>query len=329
VAEFSHIVSDAFAGETWFSALNVLDGRAPNTNHHVLARWAREGSLRAIVTTNFDTLIERALVDLAVPFRPYDALVDGAPANDCGLGLTVVKLHGTTSRRASLVDLATQKRRGLQTEWLDWLEVTFGSHRVAVAGFSGADLALGEDYLRLKAAARRTPGVYWLHRPGQPPAQDAREIVALSAPRSLFVEGNLPDDWCLLGAPQDAVRERTTVESGAALLDDAKPDVSAAVAAWLDNPMVDADTCGVALSRLLDEVGSRSAAQSLRTSILARTRRQLQSGVSLTTATRAAHQIGQLAGDEPLERAERAIILPRSFEPGARRRRRPLLRGSP
>ncbi len=71
--------------------------------------------------------------------------------------------------------------------------------------------------------------------------------------------------------------------------------------------MVDADTCGLALTRLLEAAGKRSAAQALRTSILARVRRRLRGGLNLTGVTRAAHQIGQLAGDEPLARAEQAI----------------------
>ena len=61
VTEFSQLVSDAFAGATWFDVLGVLDGVAPNMNHLALAYWAKEGSLRTVVTTNFDTLIERAM----------------------------------------------------------------------------------------------------------------------------------------------------------------------------------------------------------------------------------------------------------------------------
>ena len=169
VAEFSQLVSDAFAGATWFEVLDALDGSSPNANHDALAAWAGDGSLRAVVTTNFDTLIERALHQAGVTFRVYDALVDDIPPRS-------------------------------------------------------------ESVLMLRSGA-----------------------------------------------------------------------------AWLDNPMVEADTCGLALTRLLEAAGKRSAAQALRTSILARVRRRLRGGLNLTGVTRAAHQIGQLAGDEPLARAEQAI----------------------
>lgn len=301
VAEFSQLVSDAFAGATWFEVLDALDGSSPNANHDALAAWAGDGSLRAVVTTNFDTLIERALHQGGVTFRVYDALVDDIPPRSESV-FPVVKLHGSAPRRATLVDLAAQKRRGLHPVWLDWLETTFATSAIIVAGFSGADLALGDDYLRLKAASDRIPSLSWLIRPGQEALEEAREAVRLVGPRGRFVEGDLPSAWSALGAPDLSINHRV-----GRMDDDARPDVASAIAAWLDNPMVDADTCGLALTRLLEAAGKRSAAQALRTSILARVRRRLRGGLNLTGVTRAAHQIGQLAGDEPLARAEQAI----------------------
>lgn len=300
VAEFSQLVSNAFAGGTWFEVLSVLDGATPNINHKTLASWAREGSLQAVVTTNFDTLTERALESVAVPFRAYDALVDEVP-HSSESSFKVVKLHGSAPRRATLVDLAAQKRRGLPPQWQDWLEWNFASSRVIVAGFSGADLALGDDYLRLKASSSRTPHLSWLVRPGQKPASEAEAVMRLLGRRGGFVEGVLPDAWPSLGAP-DVARSTNDVR-----VDDAEPDVSAAIAAWLSHPMVDADTCGLAMTRLLDAAGNKSAAQSLRTSILTRVRRRLRVGLNVTGVTRAALQIGQLAGDEPFARAEKAV----------------------
>ncbi len=301
VAEFSQIVSNAFAGQTWFEPLIALDGSAPNSNHRLLARWAASGGLAAVVTTNFDTLVERALRDIGVSYVVLDAQLDAPPV--AGTDLAVVKLHGTAARRASLVDTANQKRRGLPPAWLDWLEETFAAHPVAVAGFSGADLALGEDYLRLRASSDRTPQLLWLHRPGQTPPQEAREVVELGGGRSAFVVGDLPAAWPEVGAPFAADRRIADTP----LMDDATVDVSAAIAQWLEHPMVDADTCGLALCRLLDAAGSHTAAQSLRTSILTRVRRQLRGGVDLSALARTALQIGQLAGDEPLTRAPAAI----------------------
>ena len=196
VTEFSQIVSDAFAGDTWFDVLGVLDGVAPNINHHTLAAWAKAGPLRVVVTTNFDTLIERAMHEDGVEHRVFDCLLDEPPKlSGIGSPVAVVKLHGSASRRASLVDLAAQKRRGLPGDWLDWLEDVFGGLHVVVAGFSGADLALGEDYLRLRAASPRTPELTWLVRPGQRPLEGALEVVKLVGRRARFLEADLPGAW--------------------------------------------------------------------------------------------------------------------------------------
>jgi hypothetical protein len=304
VTEFSQIVADSFAGDTWFDAVSLLDGRAPNANHYVMAAWAQAGSLPVIMTTNFDTLIERALTNMGVGHRVFNALLD-RPPRDSDASVTVLKLHGTVSHKDSLVDLATQKARGLPVPWLAWLKHVFASHHVAVAGFSGADLALGEDYLRLKSAADRTPSLRWMHRPGQVPVDEAQEVVSLGGARFRFVEGNLPDDSNMLGAPAAAVRQAGSWPSEVS--DDVAPDVSGTIAQWLEHPMVDADTCGMVLSRLIREAGSWSAAQTLRTSILTRARRQLRAGLGLPAATRAAHQIAAFAKDQPIERAKQAI----------------------
>ena len=307
VAEFSQIVSDAFAGETWFDVLGVLDGVEPNANHYTLANWAKTGTLRAVVTTNFDTLIERAMESVGVTHAVYDALLDGPPQRvPTEPAVAVVKLHGSAGRRASLIDLAAQKRRGLPLVWLDWLERTFSELHVVVAGFSGADLALGDDYLRLKAASTRTPNLRWLVRPRQVPLEGARAVVELNGIRGQFILGDLPTAWEALGAP--ALHLSVPSSDGRALISEvAQDNVSAAVDAWLSHPMVDADTCGMALTRLLDAAGKHTAASSLRTSIRTRVRRKLRDGVDIVAATRAALQIGQLARDEPSSRAPQAI----------------------
>jgi hypothetical protein len=118
------------------------------------ARLAQAGSLRTVITTNFDTLIERELADVGVGHRVFNALLDEPPVGNDVAPVTVLKLHGAVSRRDSLVDLATQKRRGLPAPWLDCLQHAFAVHRVVVAGFSGADLALAEGPDR---RWRRTP----------------------------------------------------------------------------------------------------------------------------------------------------------------------------
>ena len=51
--------------------LGIFQLGTPNLNHIVLARLARYHGLRLILTTNFDTLMERALGDAGVKFKVH------------------------------------------------------------------------------------------------------------------------------------------------------------------------------------------------------------------------------------------------------------------
>jgi NAD-dependent SIR2 family protein deacetylase len=92
---------------TWFELLGVLDGDQPNATHRTLGALADTGVVRAVVTTNFDTLLERTLPP---GFAAVNPLLDNPP----GRGRrALVKVHGSADRPRSLVDLAAQKRHGL------------------------------------------------------------------------------------------------------------------------------------------------------------------------------------------------------------------------
>src|SRR5215208_1302594 len=111
---FSDAVADLLLSQEYFPALQVLDGEHPNANHQALAQLAKRGVLRAIATTNFDTLIERALGDEAVEFRRFVLQEDYnlVSAQQSG-ALDLYKVHGSADVADSLTDTATQKFRGL------------------------------------------------------------------------------------------------------------------------------------------------------------------------------------------------------------------------
>src|SRR5918998_4650135 len=75
---------------------------------------------------------------------------------------------------------------------MEWLEQRFAHSAVLVIGFSGADLDLGGDYLRLMVASDRIPWLRWLVRPGQDPHPKAKAIVDSCGARGGFVVGDLP-----------------------------------------------------------------------------------------------------------------------------------------
>jgi hypothetical protein len=203
VAEFSQVVADAFAGDTWFDALEALDGERPNINHQVLAELAKQGRLQVVLTTNFDTLAERAMRAVGVSVGVWDALVDSPPTVAASADeVLVVKLHGTASRRSTLVDLGSQRRRGLPIDWQDWLQTALNGAELLV-GFSGADLAIRPDYLRLEAAAPDIVSMRWLA--SSPPNEQVDGLLRLDATRFSLVTGHLPNAWTSLGVDHDVV----------------------------------------------------------------------------------------------------------------------------
>jgi hypothetical protein len=112
VEAFSDQIVDGFSGADYFSVLDVLDGVATNVNHRALAELAARGALRAIVTTNFDTLIERAFRERGVALQVFAKTQDferPPPFEHCVL----YKIHGTVGADTTFVDTVSQKMRGL------------------------------------------------------------------------------------------------------------------------------------------------------------------------------------------------------------------------
>lgn len=54
--------------EHLFTLFGLLDKGEPNANHVGMAKLAKKGKLKAILTTNFDIFLERALQQEGVPY---------------------------------------------------------------------------------------------------------------------------------------------------------------------------------------------------------------------------------------------------------------------
>lgn len=62
-------ILEEYAGLDYFHALQALDVNVRNAGHDTLAHLARHGALAAILTTNFDRLIEQALDAVGVEYE--------------------------------------------------------------------------------------------------------------------------------------------------------------------------------------------------------------------------------------------------------------------
>ena len=65
VVSISEFIVNRIVGNSYYPLISLLDGAEPNINHLVLAQLAQSNSIRAIVTTNFDTLLEKDIPDRA------------------------------------------------------------------------------------------------------------------------------------------------------------------------------------------------------------------------------------------------------------------------
>ena len=142
--------------------LELFTGGEPNANHHVLAKLARKGYVRTICTTNFDLLIERALVSeglergkgFNVYYRAdqFDAIAWDAKS------VSVIKLHGSVEDFQSIVatlrQVATRNLHDSQRRLIDKIFSTGPHQAVLVLGYSCSDIfdispqieAIGKHY---------------------------------------------------------------------------------------------------------------------------------------------------------------------------------------
>lgn len=183
-------------GLDYFRCLEALDADAWNTNHAVLAALARAGRVRAIVTTNFDRLLERALIAVGVEHRVFASTASyegleaalASPASP----LPLIKAHGSVEDPASMVDTLAQRVAGRPKALEDAITSLLRTHACLTLGFSGEDLAYDAGYLGLRAAA--TDGVLFhvLVLPGSRPRPAMRALLDAWGARGVVSEGVLP-----------------------------------------------------------------------------------------------------------------------------------------
>src|ERR1044072_7401020 len=148
----------------YFQSLRVLDHDQPKRNHTLIARLAKAGLLRYVLSTNFDQLIETAFLREGVELRILQSDDDFAAfkfeVDDAG-PTVLFKLHGSISNPDTIVATVEQEAVGLSLQKTAVLQSLWNALIGVFWGYSGADLKLDVDYLKLLTTAPTAKGFFW------------------------------------------------------------------------------------------------------------------------------------------------------------------------
>jgi len=130
-------------GEKAYVPLQFFVQAVPNSNHVTLARLARNGRLAAIVTTNFDSAIERALEDASCSWRLFVTEGEFVKWDGRFSPLPVFKLHGSLNTKdaneGQVMASMEQVGNPLTASKADALERLLRTTDFLVMGYSGRD----------------------------------------------------------------------------------------------------------------------------------------------------------------------------------------------
>ena len=183
---FSEIIVNRL-GDFYFNVLSVLDSDNTNTVHQTLASLAKVGSVRVIITTNFDTCVEQALIDEGVqPIVFKGQATFDVNALRIGLRETpfdasspvcyVLKVHGSADDSSSVVDTLAQRSIGLPKEITDCVDLSLEYGHWLFLGFSGADLLGDKNYLQIRPSMDTAVGFTWLNRYCDQPLESVTKL---------------------------------------------------------------------------------------------------------------------------------------------------------
>jgi hypothetical protein len=165
-------VIEEMCGDRYFRALQALDVQATNAAHEGIADLAAAGAIRAVVTTNFDRLIERAFdrrgiaLESAFDTERFIRLRDRLNAGGGG-PIPLIKIHGCVCEHLSMIDTLKQRRKGRSRAIEECLGYLYPDYWLYL-GFSAADIETDRDYLGLVSGARRSSGATYVAYPGRP-----------------------------------------------------------------------------------------------------------------------------------------------------------------
>ncbi|MFX1536781.1 MAG: SIR2 family protein [Promethearchaeota archaeon] len=171
------------SGEHYFRALQSLDLEVFNSAHEGIIWLAKHGIVSAIVTTNFDRLLERACdaynVQYEVAYEPktYERALQSLQQDSPDTPLQILKIHGCVQDLHSLIDTLKQRLLGRNVYLERSLSYLLEKYLCLYVGFSAADLESDSNYLQLLSSAARSPGLVYVQWPGSKNLNEGAKIL--------------------------------------------------------------------------------------------------------------------------------------------------------
>jgi hypothetical protein len=165
VVSISEFFVHYIAGDAYFPLTSLLNSSKPNHNHYILAELSKSNKIKAIITTNFDTLIEQAFTERNEPLNVYYRLNDFEKEIELEKNCCLFKIHGSVVDTATIIDTVSQKLKGLDRAKTYNLKKIFRSYHLLVVGFSGEDFSFDQNYIPFSVYQSNELGVTWIKHP--------------------------------------------------------------------------------------------------------------------------------------------------------------------
>jgi hypothetical protein len=198
--EYQAQIMEEQCGESYFNGLTAVDILQHNQSHMAIAELARGGYLKAIVTTNFDCLIENTLDnehilhEVFIDDDDFHRLSEKRNSSfSSQKSIPVIKIHGSAKKALSMIDTLKQRLLGRSELLSNILQDLLSHHNVLYIGFSAADLNHDPEYLGICRSAKSSPGALFVQYPGSILEPGANSLIMAYGQKIVLTEAKLKD----------------------------------------------------------------------------------------------------------------------------------------
>jgi len=245
----------------YFECFRSLEQGDPNANHRYLAKIAKHGHLKYIITTNWDLFLEQALLNENIEYKVYrtEEEFTSFKKSDNQYSVHLFKLHGCISIPTTIIAAVEQEAKGLSFGKIAVLDELQSKFWFIFFGYSGADLKLNLDYLRMVSMKDKAKGFVWnflkLDKNIESIPSEIDRLAKLYTGRAHLVYGKLPETFDALFFPLNRIQWRKyTLQERNSWQEEKDIKLQRALESW-SNQYLDRPTTYQLFGNLLNRVG--------------------------------------------------------------------------